>query len=383
MGKTALLVYGTRPEAIKMAPLIPSLRAVGIEPIVAVTGQHREMLDQVNELFAIVPAYDLDISKPRQTLAHITATVVDRLSAILESARPDVIIVQGDTSSTFAGGLAAFYQQIPVVHVEAGLRTGKRYSPFPEEINRRLTTQVASLHLAPTRMNAENLLAEQIPVEDIAVTGNTVIDSLLEISAREVNQEDERVAQAIASGRRIVLMTTHRRESLGARMQESMSALRKLADQWADDLFVLPLHRNPAVREVVEPAFAGADNVILTEPLEYSQFASLLRASHLVITDSGGVQEEAPGLGKPVLVMRDDTERPEAVHAGTVKLVGTDGARIFEEASRLLCDESAYAEMSNAVNPYGDGAAGARSAAAIAQMLGVGTRLPDFDPTMP
>jgi UDP-N-acetylglucosamine 2-epimerase (non-hydrolysing) len=199
VGKTALLVYGTRPEAIKMAPLIPSLRAVGIEPIVAVTGQHREMLDQVNELFAIVPAYDLDISKPRQTLAHITATVVDRLSAILESARPDVIIVQGDTSSTFAGGLAAFYQQIPVVHVEAGLRTGKRYSPFPEEINRRLTTQVASLHLAPTRMNAENLLAEQIPVEDIAVTGNTVIDSLLEISAREVNQEDERVAQAIAS----------------------------------------------------------------------------------------------------------------------------------------------------------------------------------------
>lgn len=363
-----------------MAPMIDSLRGVGINPVVAVTGQHREMLDQVNNLFGIVPDFDLDLSKPRQTLAHIASSALTALNSVMAEVVPDVVVVQGDTSTTFVGALAAFYHQVPVAHVEAGLRTWKRYSPFPEEGNRRMTTQLASLHLAPTAMNRRNLEMEGIDPQSISVTGNTVIDALLEVSQRDVSFADPALEAATTSGRRTVLVTTHRRESWGDQMQESMAAVRRLADAYRDVQFVLPMHLNPVVRDIVQPALGDAENVLLTEPLEYAHFARLLGLSHLVLTDSGGVQEEAPGLGKPVLVLRDDTERPEAIDAGTVKLVGTDGERIFAEAARLLDDSAAYAAMANAVNPYGDGKAGPRSAAAIAQMIGVGTALPEFAP---
>ena len=373
-----LLVYGTRPEAIKMAPLVPELRARGLEPVVAVTGQHREMLDQVNALFEIHPEVDLDLGRPRQTLSQITSSAIAGVNDVVRSVQPAAVIVQGDTATTFASALAAFYEQVPVVHVEAGLRTGKRYSPFPEEMNRSLTTRLASLHLAPTSRNRGNLLAEGIDPATIAVTGNTVVDALLDVSGRGLPYLDPRLEELGRDGRRIVVVTTHRRESWGTQMRESMSAVRKLAEEFPDCDFVLPLHKNPVVREVVVPALEGAENVTLTEPLGYGEFARLLGAAHLVLTDSGGVQEEAPGLGKPVLVLRDDTERPEAIVAGTVRLVGTDGDRIVKETRALLEDPAAYARMSNAVNPYGDGKAAARSVAAIAHLLGFGDRMPDF-----
>jgi len=336
------------------------------------------MLDQVNSLFGIEPDFDLDLGKPRQSLAHITSSAVSAVNEVIREVEPDVVIVQGDTSTTFAGALAAFYEQVPVAHVEAGLRTGKRYSPFPEEVNRRLTTQLAALHLAPTEVNRQNLLGEGTSAASITVTGNTVIDALLEISARQLPFADARLERLARQERRLVLVTTHRRESWGDQMRESTSAIRRLAKAYPDVVFVLPMHLNPVVREVVLPALGDLDNALLLEPLAYGEFARLLSVADIVLTDSGGVQEEAPGLGKPVLVLRHDTERPEAVEAGTVKLVGTDGELIYAETSRLLDDASAYAAMANAVNPYGDGRAGARSAAAIAELLGVGVRLPEF-----
>lgn len=377
---TALVIYGTRPEAIKMAPVIPSLAQAGIDPIVAVTGQHRQMLDQVNQLFGIVPDVDLNLGVPRQSLAHIASSALTALNDVVRDVKPDVVVVQGDTSTTFVGALAAFYEQVPVAHVEAGLRTWKRYSPFPEEGNRRMTSQLASLHLAPTEMNRRNLEGEGVERACISVTGNTVIDALLDVSSRDIEFTDSALMRAAESGEQIVLVTTHRRESWGAQMQESMQAVRRLADTYADVRFVLPMHLNPVVREVVQPVLGDAPNVLLTEPLEYAQFARLLKLSYLVLTDSGGVQEEAPGLGKPVLVLRENTERPEAVDAGTVKLVGTAGDRIFVETSRLLDDPDAYDAMATAVNPYGDGGAAPRSAAAIAAMLGIGKALPEFVP---
>jgi UDP-N-acetylglucosamine 2-epimerase (non-hydrolysing) len=379
---TALVVYGTRPEAIKMAPIITALPTVGIEAVVAVTGQHRHMLDQVNELFGIVPKYDLDLSVPRQTLAHIASSALTALNNLIRDVRPDIVVVQGDTSSTFAGALAAFYEEVPVAHVEAGLRTYKRYSPFPEEINRRLTSQLAVLHLAPTALNRSNLEREGIDPGAIFVTGNTVIDALHMVSERNVafsNPELQRIAN---SGNQIVLVTMHRRESWGDRMRGSAEAVRRLADTHRATQFVLPMHLNPVVREIVIPTLHGAPNVLLAEPLPYAQFARLLRLSTLILTDSGGVQEEAPSLGKPVLVLRSDTERPEAVEFGTVRLVGTDPERIFAEASALLDDTDLYERMSNATNPYGDGKAAMRSAAAIASSLGLGEALPDFIPGM-
>lgn len=373
-----LLVYGTRPEAVKMAPLLPALRALGITPIIAVTGQHREMLDQVNELFEIKPHYDLGLGRPRQSLAHIASSAVQAVNDIVRKVRPEAVVVQGDTSTTFAAALASFYEQRPVVHLEAGLRTGNRYSPFPEEVNRRLTTQIASLHLAPTSLNRAHLLAEGVADDSIVVTGNTVIDALLEISSRKLPYTEPGLAELANSGRRMVLITTHRRESWGDRMASAMKAVRSLATRHADVAFVLPMHKNPIVREVVEPLLIDLPNVLLIEPLDYAQFARLLSESYLVLTDSGGVQEEAPSLGKPVLVMREDTERPEAVSSGSARLVGTDAERIFSEASVLLEDQIHYSKMAQARNPFGDGEAGQRCAAAVAALLGVGCRLSDF-----
>ena len=379
-----MALYGTRPEAIKMAPLIDALQTDGrVNVIVAVTGQHREMLDQVNQLFGITPMHDLNLMSPGSSLADITARTIRACSRLLNEVAPDVVIVQGDTTTVLGAALAAFYEKIPVVHLEAGLRTGDIYSPFPEEVNRRLTSPIAALHLAPTSTSQDNLLREGIAKESIAVTGNTVIDALRWTTTRPVTFTDPRVGQAVEqarAGRKILLVTSHRRESWGDRMIESMGAIRSLSKANPDMIVVLPMHRNPVVRDVIQPLLGGCDNMVLTEPLEYLQFAHVLAASHVVLTDSGGVQEEAPSLGKPVLVMRTTTERPEAVLAGTVRLVGTDAGVIRDEVQKLFNDPLAYAAMANAVNPYGDGHAAARCVAAVAELLGIGQRLADFAP---
>jgi UDP-N-acetylglucosamine 2-epimerase (non-hydrolysing) len=378
--RRVMIVYGTRPEAVKVATLITALRETpGLEPVVAVTGQHRQLLDQVNELFGIVPDHDLDILQPRQTLADVTTRVLTGATRLIQSVRPDAVVVQGDTTTSFAAALAAFYEKVPVVHVEAGLRTDDRYSPFPEEVNRRLTGRLASVHLAPTATNRANLLAEGIAAADVVVTGNTVIDALLDVVARRTPYADPALAALVDSGRRVVLVTTHRRESWGEPMRSSMTALAEVAGRRPEVSFVLPLHRNPVVREVVEPILGGLPNVLLTEALPYAEFARLMNDSALVVTDSGGVQEEAPSLGKPVLVLRDNTERPEAVTAGTVRLIGTSRAAVRNALLELLDDEAAYARMANAVNPYGDGKATPRCVAAIAELLGTGSRIADFD----
>lgn len=377
-----MTIYGTRPEAIKMAPLVGALRRHDqIEPIVAVTGQHREMLDQVNSLFGIEPTHDLDLMTPGATLAEITSKTILATSHLLQDVRPDVVVVQGDTTTVLAAALSAFYEKIPVVHLEAGLRTGNIYSPFPEEVNRRLTSPLASLHLAPTPTSKANLLREGIDAATIPVTGNTVIDALQWTTTQPVAFSDPRVGEIVEAardGRKLLLVTSHRRESWGDRMTESMGAIRDLAVANPDVLVLLPMHRNPIVRDVIEPMLGPLENVTLTEPLEYHQFAHVLAASNVVLTDSGGVQEEAPSLGKPVLVMRDTTERPEAVDAGTVRLVGTDGETIRSSVQQLFDDTAAYDAMANAVNPYGDGKAATRCVAAIAAMLGIGEREPDF-----
>lgn len=374
-----MAVYGTRPEAIKMAPLIAAIRAhPDLESVVAVTGQHREMLDQVNVLFGITPDHDLDLMAHGATLPEIASRTLLATSALLERDRPDLVVVQGDTSSAFTAALAAFYQRIPVAHLEAGLRTGDIYSPFPEEVNRRLTAPIAALHLAPTSTSRRNLEAEGIDPARIAVTGNTVIDALQTTIGVPVTFTDPRVSALVAAGRPILLVTSHRRESWGEKMTEAMGAVRSIAERHPEVEVLLPMHRNAVVRDVIEPALAGLPNVVLTEPLSYHEFAHVLGAATVVLTDSGGVQEEAPSLGKPVLVMRDTTERPEAVEAGTVLLVGTDREVILRETLRLLEDDVAYAAMANATNPYGDGHAAGRSVAAIAHLFGLGERLPDF-----
>ncbi|GAA2157532.1 UDP-N-acetylglucosamine 2-epimerase [Humibacillus xanthopallidus] len=379
-----MTVYGTRPEAIKMAPLVAALEADDrLEPVVAVTGQHREMLDQVNALFGIRPAHDLDLMTPGASLAEITARTVLATSELLRADRPEVVVVQGDTTTVLATSLAAFYERIPVVHLEAGLRTGDIRSPFPEEANRRLTAPLADLHLAPTATSRANLLRESIPGSRVPVTGNTVIDALRWTTAQPVEFTDPAVAAFFdgpSAPRDLLLVTSHRRESWGAPMVATMTAVRDLAVARPDLQVLLPMHRNPVVREVIEPLLGHLDNVLLTEPLDYHQFAHALARATVVLTDSGGVQEEAPSLGKPVLVMRDTTERPEAVEAGTVRLVGTDGATIRRAVDELLDDPLAYAEMAGAVNPYGDGRAAERCVAAIAELLGVGERAADFAP---
>ncbi len=377
-----MTIYGTRPEAIKVAPVITALEADDrFDSLTVVTGQHREMLDQVNEVFGIVPDYDLDIMSHGQTLGQIFARVMTRLDPILEARRPDAVIVQGDTSTSAAAALAAFYRQIPVIHLEAGLRSGDIMSPFPEEANRKITSQIATLHLAPTLRSLANLVAEGVQLEDIAVTGNTVIDALYMAVERRTAFTDPAVERAATSGRRIVLVTTHRRENWGNAMEGVGRALARIARRFPDAEIVLPVHRNPVVREAVLPHLAGLANVTVTEPLGYGEFTHLLSLSTLVLTDSGGLQEEAPSLGKPVLVMRDNTERPEAVEAGTARLIGTGESRVVAEVARLLTNDSAYAAMAQAVNPYGDGRSAGRVLDATARVLApvLPDMLPDFE----
>ena len=373
-----MTIYGTRPEAIKVASLLAELQRDGrFESIPGTTGQHREMLDQVNEMFGIEPRHDLNLMRTGQTLNQLVSRALHGLDEIIDRENPDVIISQGDTSTAMAAALAGFNRGVKVVHVEAGLRTGNIQSPFPEEANRRLISQVASLHLAPTEAARENLLREDFPGEDIVVTGNTVIDALLTVVEFDTELGDEALRAAVASENRLVLVTTHRRENLHA-MVEIGSAIQELARTYPDVNFVLPLHLNPRVRDKVLPEVADLDNVIVTDPLPYDQFTKLMQRSTLVLSDSGGVQEEAPSLGKPVLVMRENTERPEAVTAGTVKLVGTVRRDIVDGVRELLDDAAAYDAMANAVNPYGDGRAAPRCVAAIAQLLGVGERIAEF-----
>jgi len=369
-----MTVYGTRPEAIKCAPVIKAIEASDdLDSIVVVTGQHREMLDQVNELFEIVPDHDLNIMSHGQTLAQIFSRVLDGLDPILEKEKPAAVVVQGDTTTSTAAALAAFYRRIPVVHVEAGLRSGDLSSPFPEEANRRVTSQIAALHLAPTETSRQNLLQAGVSDTEIVVTGNTVIDALHLTVAKEVEFADSALEEIVASGLRILLVTTHRRENWGKPMAGVGRALATIARRFPDVAIVLPIHRNPVVRDAVLPAIHGIENVRVTEPLSYGEFARLMATSTLVLTDSGGVQEEAPSLGKPVLVMRDNTERPEAVEAGTVRLVGTSERDIVDSVARLLEDEEAYSAMALAVSPYGDGHASERSTSAIARLLGPGS----------
>lgn len=362
-----------------MAPIVKALQESKLfHCTVTVTGQHREMLDQVNELFGITPDHDLDIIQPRQTLNSVLTKTINGLDEIFAQDLPDAVIVQGDTTTVTAGAMAAFNRRIPVIHVEAGLRSFNIHSPFPEEANRKITSQIASLHLAPTTTSRHNLLREAVDPTSIVVTGNTVIDALFEVVSKKVPFADPALEELVASGERLVLVTSHRRENQGETMRGIGRALARLADAEPNVHFVLPAHKNPVVREALLPLIENKANVTVTEPLAYGEFTRMLAASTVVLTDSGGVQEEAPGLGKPVLVMRENTERPEAVAAGTVKLIGTDEQRIVDEVNALLNDEAAYAAMANAANPYGDGNAAARTIAAIAQLLGVGERLPDF-----
>lgn len=353
-----------------MAPIVAALKKSEVlDCFVTVTGQHRSMLDQVNNLFGIEPDHDLNIFEPGQTLNGILSQTIDGLDKLFSVNRPDAVIVQGDTTTSTAAAMAAFYHGIPVVHVEAGLRSGNPLSPFPEEGNRKITSQIASLHLAPTEGSRRNLLAENINPDDIVVTGNTVIDALLATVDKNVPFADPELEELAASGRKVLLVTTHRRENQGEGMQGIGRALARIAKTEPDLTIVLPIHANPVVRQAVLPHLDGLANVLVTEPLEYGEFTRLLSLAHLILTDSGGVQEEAPSLGVPVLVMRENTERPEAVEAGVVKLIGTDEDRIVSEVSLLLHDTEAFDSMSKAMNPYGNGTAAERSVEAIQNLL--------------
>lgn len=373
--KSVMLTFGTRPEAIKMAPLVREFRKYPekFKTTVCVTGQHRQMLDQVLDIFGIIPDYDLNIMRSGQDLYDVTARVLTGMRDILTGNAPDMVLVHGDTTTSTAAALAAFYRQIPVGHIEAGLRTHNIYSPWPEEMNRQLTGRIASWHFSPTPLSRENLLRENIPGERILVTGNTVIDALYMVVER-INTDhnlrkslEKGLLQAgydtsrLEEGRRLVLITGHRRENFGTGFINICEAIKELTRRFPEVDFVYPMHLNPNVRQPIHKVFGdslqGLGNMFFIEPLEYLSFVLLMERSCLVLTDSGGIQEEAPGLGKPVLVMRDTTERPEAVEAGTVRLVGTDYGRITSEVSTLLNDSTAYNSMSKAVNPYGDGQA--------------------------
>tara|TARA_R110002012_G_scaffold56765_2_gene145854 strand:- start:23117 stop:24235 length:1119 start_codon:yes stop_codon:yes gene_type:complete len=364
--KRILTVFGTRPEAIKMAPLVHALAAdERFDAKVCVTAQHREMLDQVLELFEITPDYDLNLMKPGQDLTDITCGILQGLKPVLEEFKPEYVLVHGDTATTLSTTLAAYYQQVKVGHVEAGLRTGNVYSPWPEEGNRKLTGAIADLHFAPTEISKQNLLAENVADEKVIVTGNTVIDALHDVIGKlEINVELksslEKQFSFLDEKKCLVLITGHRRESFGGGFERICEAIAQLAKAFPDAEFVYPMHLNPNVREPVNRLLADLKNVFLIEPLDYLPFVYLMNKSYVLLTDSGGIQEEAPSLGKPVLVMRDTTERPEAVEAGTVKLVGTEVNAIVTELTLLLSNEDAYKEMSFAHNPYGDGKACSR-----------------------
>ena len=365
-----MVVYGTRPEAVKMAPVVQALEASAhVRPVVAVTGQHREMLDQVNDVFGVKPAYDLDLCAPGQSLTDITMGALAGVGRVLAEERPDVVLVQGDTTSTYAAALAAFYLKIPVAHLEAGLRTHDRYDPFPEEINRRLTTQLASLHLAPTATSRANLLADGIDPAAIVVTGNTVIDALHWTVAQQLPYADPALATLDATNAPLLLVTAHRRESWGEPMVRIGRAVAQIAIERPEVLIVFPIHRNPVVREAVLPALAGLPNVVVTEPQPYGQFCRLMARASVILTDSGGVQEEGPALGKPVLVLRHVTERAEALDTRNIELVGTDPDRIFGAVARLLRDPARYRLMAQPSFPFGDGNAAPRIAALVDDFL--------------
>jgi UDP-N-acetylglucosamine 2-epimerase len=352
-----------------MAPVILELgrHPDRVRQTVISTGQHREMLQQVLDVFGIVPDYNLDIMQHGQTLAQITSRVLERLDPLLAELKPTVLLAQGDTSTTFVASLAAFYHKIPVGHVEAGLRTDNKYDPFPEEINRRLTAPLADLHFAPTDRAADNLRREGVPEHRIFQVGNTVIDALLEVAARPYRFEDAELDRLTGGGRRVIVITAHRRENLGEPLRRICASVRALARNFPDVQCVFQMHKNPQVRDVIRAELSGEERVALVEPQEYIPWVNLLKRSTLILTDSGGIQEEAPALGKPVLVMRETTERPEGVAAGTARLVGTDPEVVVGEASRLLTDAGAYEAMARAVNPYGDGQAAARIASILLQ----------------
>jgi len=368
-----LCVFGTRPDAIKMAPVVLELarRTNEFDVRVAVTGQHREMLDQVLSVFKIKPDFDLNIMQHGANLAQVTTRSLSGLDPILEAEKPDWVLAQGDTTTTFVAALGAFYHRAKFGHVEAGLRTGNKYDPFPEEMNRLLTTRLATLHFAPTADAAANLRAEHVTDDVIVQTGNTVIDALLDVARRDdVAVEDPAVREILEEERRVILVTAHRRENWGEPMERIAQAVKILVESHPDTVAVVAMHRNPIVRETLVPILGKLDRVRLIEPPDYVPFVKLEQKATLVLTDSGGVQEEAPGLGKPVLVLRETTERPEGVAAGTAKLVGTDVERIVAEASRLLDDPQAYAAMARAVSPYGDGQSSARIADALTAYRG-------------
>lgn len=376
-----MTVFGTRPEAIKMCPLVLEMRKYPeyIQPIVAVTAQHREMLDQVLDLFGIKPDYDLNIMTAGQTLYDVTTRALMGLKDVMEEAKPDMVLVHGDTTTTFAGALAAFYAQIPVGHVEAGLRTGNKYSPYPEEMNRKLTGSIADMHFSPTSTSKGNLLRENVDEKNILVTGNTVIDALQTTVREDYKFEDAELNKVFASGNRLILMTTHRRENLGEPMRHVYRALKSVLETHSDVEAIFPVHKNPKVREIVREELGALDRVHLIEPMDYEPFANLMAKVDIVLTDSGGIQEEAPALGKPVLVLRDTTERPEAVEAGTVKLVGTAYEDVLHETNLLLDDAEYYRSMAEAANPYGDGRACERIIKAILAKNGFAVEnLPEF-----
>ncbi len=373
-----MTVFGTRPEAIKMAPLVKELeKREEIESIVCVTAQHRQMLDQVLERFDITPQYDLDIMQDRQTLSSITSRALTGLESVMQEAAPDIVLVHGDTSTTFAGALAAFYCKIQVGHVEAGLRTYDKYSPYPEEMNRKLTTALTDLFFAPTQNNKDNLLKELVPEEKIFITGNTVIDAVHHTVRESFEFQTEAIRNIDFSGKRNVLLTAHRRENLGEPMVQIFTAIRRIADEFSDVQFIYPVHLNPAVREPANAILGGHERIHLIDPVDVEELHNLMNLCDFVMTDSGGLQEEAPSLGKPVLVLRSETERPEAVYAGTVKIAGTDENVVYQLAKELLTDASVYDSMSQAVNPYGDGKASERIVDAILYAFGVKPERPE------
>ncbi len=362
--KKVMLVFGTRPEAIKMCPLVNELkRREELKTVVCVTGQHRQMLDQVLKAFSVIPDYDLSIMKDKQTLFDVTTNILERIKAVLESEKPDVVLVHGDTSTTFVTALACFYLQIPVGHVEAGLRTYNIYSPYPEEFNRQAVSIIAKYNFAPTEMSKNNLLKEGRAEENIYVTGNTAIDAL-KTTVREDYSHPE---LEWAKGSRLIMLTAHRRENLGEPMRNMFRAIKRIVDEHADLKVIYPIHMNPVVRQAASEIFGGDERFHIIEPLDVLDFHNFLARSYLILTDSGGIQEEAPSLGKPVLVMRDTTERPEGIAAGTLKLVGTNEETIYNEFKRLLTDKEAYDLMSKASNPYGDGHACERIADILIQ----------------
>lgn len=375
-----MTVFGTRPEAVKMCPLVNELKKYDeIESEVCVTAQHRQMLDQVLKLFDITPEYDLDIMKQRQTLTGITVRALEGLETVLDESKPDLVLVHGDTSTTFVASLAAYYHQIRVGHVEAGLRTYNKYFPFPEEMNRKLTGQIADLHFSPTKSNYNNLIREGISADDIFITGNTVIDALSTTVKEDYTFISPELNQVDFKNKRVIVMTAHRRENLGEPLQNICRAVKRIAEEFSDVQIVYPVHLNPAVRETAEAVLGHLPNVLLCQPLDVEDLHNAMSRCFFVLTDSGGLQEEAPSLGCPVLVLRNETERPEAVEAGTVKIAGTNEETIYSMTRELLTDTNTYNAMAKAVNPYGDGKASMRTVEAILYKFGFRSQRPaDF-----